>query len=271
LQREIVRLSREHPRYGYRRICALMRRAGEVVNPKRVARVRRAEGLQARKKQRKTRRTSPSEARRQSAERPGHVWSWDFVHDQVDGGSRLKIMTVIDEFSKECLAIYAAYRIKAQDVIREVARVIEREGAPEHIRSDNGSELIAQDVRDWLESEKVGPIYIAPGAPWENGYVESFHDKLRDECMNREVFGNLAEARVILETWRCEYNFERPQSSLAYATPAEFRKLCRERKSRRVKDFAPSSGGGGGRRPPGGAEPLRGEDRNQPQHPPSAS
>jgi len=130
-------------------------------------------------------------------------------------------MTVIDEFTRECLSVYAAYSIKAGDVIREVSAVIEREGAPEHIRSDNGPELIAVEVEQWFEDNQVGPIYIAPGSPWENGHVESFHARLRDELMNRELFGSLAEARVMLESWRREYNLERSHSSLGHATPAE--------------------------------------------------
>lgn len=222
LHKEIVDLSRKHPRYGYRRITALLRREGFEVNPKRVARVRREEGFKVSKKQRKSRRLGASSAQRQRAERPRQVWSWDFVHDQTENGSSFRVLTLLDEHTRECLAMHAGWSIRAVDVIGVVEAAIARYGAPEHIRSDNGPEFIAYAIRDWLEGEKIGSIYIAPGAPWENGHIESFHDKLRDELLNREIFGNLLEARVLLEGWRCEYNGFRPHSSLGYKTPHEY-------------------------------------------------
>ena len=218
----IVQLSENHPRYGYRRITALLRREGEKVNPKRVQRVRRERGLQTRKRQRKTRRTGVSTVRRQRAEQARHVWSWDFVHDQTINGGRFRILTLIDEYTKECLATFADRSIRAVDVIEIVAEAMKLHGRPAHLRSDNGPEFIAYAIQDWLREERVETIYIKPGAPWENPYIESFHDKLRDECLNRELFGSLEEARIIIEQWRDEYNELRPHSSLGYQTPREF-------------------------------------------------
>jgi len=222
IEQQILKLSQEHPRYGYRRITELLRREGLAVNAKRVQRVRRVAGLQVRRKQRRTRRLGPTIDRRQRAEHRNHVWTWDFIEDQTERGQRFRMLTLLDEHTRECLAIHVAWSIRAVDVIRVVAQAMRRHGAPEHIRSDNGSEFIAYALRDWLEGNAVKTIYIRPGSPWENGYIESFHDKLRDECLNRELFGNLAEARVVIEQWRVQYNEERPHSSLGYQTPREF-------------------------------------------------
>jgi len=222
VRKELVEMSRKHPRYGYRRITALLRREGFEVNPKRVARIRREEGLKVSKRQRKTRRLGLSTAERLKAEKPRQVWSWDFVEDQTENGSRFRILTLIDEYTRECLATHAAWSIRAVDVITVVEAAIARYGAPEHIRSDNGPEFISYAIGDWLEHAKIKTLYIRPGSPWENGHIESFHDKLRDECLNRELFGSLLEARVIVESWRMEYNEARPHSSLGYQTPGEY-------------------------------------------------
>lgn len=227
MRKEVVELSGRNPRYGYRRITALLRRDGFSVNPKRVARIRREEGLKVSKRQRRMRRLGVSTAERQRAERARHVWSWDFVEDQTEAGSRFRILTLIDEHTRECLSMHAAWSIRAVDVIGVVEAAIARYGAPEHIRSDNGPEFIAYAIRDWLADQSIKTIYIEPGAPWENGHIESFHDKLRDECLNRELFASLAEARVILEGWRVEYNTLRPHSSLGYQTPGEFAAACK--------------------------------------------
>lgn len=218
----IVELSLKHPRYGYRRITALLRREGMAVNAKRVQRVRRREGLQVSKRQRRTKRLGVSTAQRQRAQCVNDVWSWDFVEDQTEHGSRFRILTLIDEHTRQCLASHAAWSIRAVDVITVVEAAFGRYGRPRHLRSDNGPEFIAYAIQDWLEREKVKTIYIKPGSPWENGHIESFHDKLRDECLNRELFGSLLEARIILEAWRNEYNEERPHSSLGYLTPGEY-------------------------------------------------
>jgi putative transposase len=222
IRKEIVELSEKHPRYGYRRIAALLRREGFKVNVKRVARIRREEGLKVSKRQRRMRRLGLSTAQRQKAERARQVWSWDFVEDQTENGSRFRILTLLDEHTRQSLAVHAAWSIRAIDVIAVVETAIARYGVPDHVRSDNGPEFIAYAIQDWLAEAGIKTIYIQPGSPWENGHIESFHDKLRDECLNRELFGSLAEARVILESWRVEYNDRRPHSALGYQTPGEF-------------------------------------------------
>ena len=221
LRKEIVALSRQHPRYGYRRITALLRREGWVVNPKRVQRVRRQEGFKVSKRQRKMRRLGQSTGVRQRATRPNEVWSWDFVEDQTERGGKLRLLTLLDEYTRQCLAIQVAWSIRAVDVITVVEAAMARHGKPAHIRSDNGPEFIAYALGDWLEENKIETIYIRPGSPWENGHIESFHDKLRDECLNRELFGSLLEAKVLVEQWRIDYNTNRPHSSLGYQTPQE--------------------------------------------------
>jgi putative transposase len=226
LRQEIMILSEQHPRYGYRRVTALLRRSGRSINAKRVQRVRREQGLQVSKKQRRMRRVGLSTAQRQRATKPNQVWSWDFVEDQTENGTRFRILTLIDEYTRRCLATHVAWSIRAVDVITVVEAAMERYGVPEHLRSDNGPEFIAYAIRDWLQERQVKAIYIKPGSPWENGHIESFHDKLRDELLNREVFGRLLEARVVIEQWRCEYNQNRPHSSLGYQTPEEFAARC---------------------------------------------
>ena len=204
MQQRIVALSREHPRYGYRRVTALLRRAGHGVNAKCVQRVRRAAGLQVRKRQRRMRRLGQGGGvPREQATRARQVWSWDFVQDQTEQGTKFRVLTLIDEHTRENLVAHVAWSIRAVDVVRVVEAAMERHGAPEHIRSDNGPEFIAHVIEDWLREREVGPLYIKPGAPWENGYIESFdslrsglrpslrlsvslrsaHDKLRDECL----------------------------------------------------------------------------------------
>lgn len=218
----IIKLSQDQPRYGYRRVTALLRREGHEINAKRVQRVRRKEGLQVRRKQRKLRRLGVSTAERQRAKRANHVWSWDFVEDQTENGTRFRVLTLMDEYTRECLAVHVDWSIRAVDVITVVEAAMARYGVPEHLRSDNGPEFIAYAIQDWLRAKRVKTIYITPGAPWENPYIESFHDKLRDECLNREIFGSLWEARVVIEQWRLHYNAERPHSALGYQTPNEF-------------------------------------------------
>jgi transposase InsO family protein len=218
----IVQLSQNHPRYGYRRVTALLRRKGQEINAKRVQRVRRKEGLQVSRRQRKLRRLDISTAERQRALHANHVWSWDFVEDQTENGTRFRVLTLIDEHTRECLAMHVDWSIRALDVITVVEAAMARYGVPTHLRSDNGPEFIAYAIQDWLKDKNVKTIYITPGSPWENAYIESFHDKLRDECLNREIFGSLWEARVVIEQWRLYYNAERPHSSLGYQTPTEF-------------------------------------------------
>ena len=222
IRKEVLELSAKHPRYGYRRITALMRREGFEINVKRVARIRREEGIKVSKKQRRMKRLGISTAARQQAERPRQVWSWDFMADQTENGSSFRILTLLDEHTRQCLVIHPAWSIRAVDVITVVEATIARYGVPEHLRSDNGPEFIASCMQDWLKTQEIKTLYIKPGSPWENGHIESFHDKLRDECLNRELFGDLREARVILESWRVEYNERRPHSALGYRTPNEY-------------------------------------------------
>jgi putative transposase len=221
-QIEGIGLSQKHPRYGYRRITALLRRQGQKINAKRVQRIRRVEGLQVRKKQRRNRRLDLSRAERRRATAPNEVWSWDLVHDQLESGSAFRILSLIDEYTKECLALHVGWSIRAIDAIEVIEQMIERHGQPAYLRSDNGPEFIAYAITDWMKERGVSSLYIKPGAPWEQAYIESFHDKLRDECLNREVFATLAQACVIIESWRKEYNEHRPHSPLAYRTPNEF-------------------------------------------------
>lgn len=226
MNNRIVKLSRQHPRYGYRRITALLRREGRRINSKRVARVRRAEGLKVRKRQRRTRRLGPSQTQRLSATQRNQVWSWDFVMDQTESGGAFRILTLIDEHTRQCLATHVAWSIRATDVLTVLELAMRKHGTPQHIRSDNGPEFVAYAIQDWLAAKHIKTLYIKPGSPWENGHIESFHDKLRDECLNREVFGTLAEARVIINAWRHDYNECRPHSSLGYRTPAEEAARC---------------------------------------------
>jgi putative transposase len=222
LAQRVVELSERHPRYGYRRITALLRRAGLCVNPKRVRRIRAEGGLRVRKRQRKTRRLGPAISERQKVTHPNHVWSCDFVHDQTSSGTGFKVFTMVDEHTRECLAAQAAWSLGSKDVIAIITEVMALRGAPGHLRCDNGPEFIAYAIRDWLGAQQVGTLYINPGSPWENPYIESFHDKLRDEFLNRELFDTLRGAQVGLAGFRREYNTQRPHSSLRYLTPAEF-------------------------------------------------
>lgn len=228
VEHRILSLSEQKPRYGYRRISALLRREGHAVNPKRVQRVRSRHGLQVRKKQRKSGRPDAGDARRLRAGGPGEVWSWDFVHDQTANGQSLRILSVLDEYTRQCHGISPRRSYRAVDVIGALDLLIHEHGAPAFIRSDNGPEFIAHAIRDHLREQGIRTHYITPGQPWEQPYVESFHDKLRDELLNREIFHSLFEAEVILEDWRNEYNSERPHSSLRYLTPDEY---AREQRS----------------------------------------
>jgi putative transposase len=220
----VKELAREHPRYGYRRITALLRREGRSVNRKRVHRLWRREGLEVPQIQRKRRRLGQGEngCTRLKAERPGHVWSYDFIHDQTADGRGLKILPVVDEFTRECLTIEVERGLTAEDVVSTLEYLFEVRGVPDHIRSDNGPEFIAEAVKSWLARRGSRTLYIEPGSPWENAYSETFNSRLRDELLDREVFETLKEAKVILEDHRLGYNHRRPHSSLGYQTPAEF-------------------------------------------------
>jgi putative transposase len=226
LSARMTHLAASHPRYGYRRITALLRQDGWPINAKRVHRLWVREGLKVPKKQRKRRLTGSAGngIGCRAAEHPDHVWCYDFTFDQTMDGRRLKMLCVVDEFTRECLLIRVERSIPAEGVVESLASLLESRGGdgPEHLRSDNGSEFVAGAVRDWLRDAGAATLYIEPGSPWQNGFVESFHGRLRDELLDREAFGSLAEAKVIVEDWRRSYNEHRPHSSLSYQTPAAF-------------------------------------------------
>ena len=222
LTRRVIVLATCYGRYGYRRITALLHREGWRVNHKRVERIWRREGLRVPQKQPKRGRlwlTDGSCIRLRPTHRD-HVWSYDFIFDRTRDGRAVKILTVLDEFTRESLALRAERSLTSEEVLEVLDDLFMRRGVPEHIRSDNGPELTAEVVKSWLETLEVKPLYIEPGSPWENGYVESFHGKLRDELLNGELFDTLWEAQVLLEQWRREYNAIRPHSSLGYRPPA---------------------------------------------------
>jgi len=217
-------LVRGHPRYGYRMICAKLRQDGWRVNRKRVYRLWKREGLKVWKRQRKKRRMGQSEngCVRRLAERKDDVWAWDFIHDRDECGRPLKWLSLVDEFTRECLLLEVARSIKAADVVELVSQVMLIRGVPGHIRSDNGPELIAAALRRYLSQAGVETLYIAPGSPWENGYAESFHSRARDELLDAELFDGLKDAKVLAARWQNEYNHRRPHSSLGYQTPAAY-------------------------------------------------
>jgi len=210
-------------------------REGLRINVKRVYRLWRQEGLMHRERKRKRRRKEKGSVPLR-AEYPHHVWTYDFLQDATVEGGTLRILTLTDEYTRESLRIEVARRMPARAVIEMLQKVFQTVGKPEYLRSDNGPEFIAKAIRGWLTQEKVRPHYIDPGSPWQNAYAESFHDKLRDECLNMEVFTSLAEAKVIVERWRQYYNTERPHSSLAYQTPSEYKAAWRDQSGATVTD-----------------------------------
>jgi len=222
LVERLVELATEYGRYGYRRVTALLRDEGWQVNHKRVERLWRREGLKVPERQPKRRRlwlTDGACVRLRPAYKD-HVWSYDFVAARTSDGRPLRMLALLDEFSRECLAIDVGRQMTSDDVLERLSRLFAQRAAPAYLRSDNGSEFTARTVRDWLERVGVKTLYIEPGSPWENGYIESFNGKLRDELLNGEVFDTLLEAKVLVERWRRHYNTHRPHSSLGYRPPA---------------------------------------------------
>lgn len=218
----IIHYASEYGRYGYKRITALVRAEGYNINHKRVYRIWRKEGLKVPLKQPKRRRLwlNDGSCIRKRPEYKNHVWSYDFVHDYTHDGRVIKMLTIIDEFSRICLAIDVRRKINSLDVLQTLADLFLIHGVPKYIRSDNGPEFIAERLRDWFARLQVSPLFITPGSPWENGYIESFNGKLRDELLNGELFYTLKEAQVLIERWRRNYNTVRPHSSLGYKPPA---------------------------------------------------
>jgi putative transposase len=222
LAADIIALALQYGRYGYRRITALLREAGWRVNKKRVERIWRQEGLKVPQKQPKRGRLwlNDGSCIRLRPEHPNHVWSYDFVEDRTHDGRKFRMLNLIDEFTRECLAIRVSRKLKAVDVIEVLSDLFILRGVPAHIRSDNGPEFVAQAVRDWVSAVGAKTAYIEPGSPWENGYCESFNSKLRDELLKGEIFYTLKEAKIVIESWRRHYNTARPHSSLGYKPPA---------------------------------------------------
>ena len=218
-----VELATQYGRYGYRRITALLKREGWKVNHKRVERIWRKEGLKVPQKQPKRGRLwlTDGSCIRLRPQHKDHVWSYDFVVARTSDGRAFRILTILDEYTRECLAIRVERRLNSEDVIDQLFQLIILRGViPEHIRSDNGPEFTAKAVRKWLSRLGVKTLFIEPGSPWENGYIESFNGKLRDELLNREIFTTLKEAKVLVGWWRKEYNEFRPHSAKGYQPPA---------------------------------------------------
>jgi len=222
LTARIIELASKFGRYGYPRITGLLKNEGWVINHKRVERIWRLEGLKVPKKQPKRGRLwlNDGSCVRLRPEHKDHVWSYDFVAARLSNGQPLRMLNIIDEYTRECLSITANRQITAQDVLSQLYNLFIMRGVPEHIRSDNGTEFTANAVREWLAKVGVKTLFIEPGSPWENGYIESFNGKMRDELLNREIFTTLSEAKVLIEMWRREYNHIRPHSSLGYRPPA---------------------------------------------------
>ncbi len=222
LRQAVIALAAQYGRYGYRRVTGLLAQQGWAVSRSRVERLWKQEGLRVPQRQPKRGRLwlADGSCVRLRPTHRHHVWSWDFVMDRTDDGRPLKLMVVLDEWSRECLAIHVARRIRATDVLEVFADLMQVHGVPTHIRSDNGPEMVAWTLRRWLARVGAQTLYITPGSPWENGYCESFNGKLRDEFLNRELFATRYEAQVLAERWRVHYNRVRPHSALGYRPPA---------------------------------------------------
>ena len=229
LRQRIIELASEYGRYGYRRVTALLRNEGWIINHKRVQRIWREEGLKVPQKQPKRGRLwlNDGSVVRLRPEFPKHVWSYDFMEDYTYNKVKFRILNVIDEYTRECLAVKVARRLTSRDVIEVLTDLFIKHGVPVHIRSDNGSEFTAKRVRHRLQRLQIKPLYIEPGSPWENGYIESFNARMRDELLNREIFYSLKEARVLIEMWRKHYNSIRPHSALGYRPPVPAAKIIK--------------------------------------------
>lgn len=224
LHERIEVLSRKHPRLGYRKLTRLLRNEGWQVGRKLVQRLRRECGLRVKRWTRKRRRRGKSTGVIPTkAEHVNHVLCWDFVADRTDNGGKLRVLSLIDEYTRECVAVHLARKITAQDLIVVMDQVVAERGAPGFIRSDNGPEFIARMLQNWLAHREIKTLYIEPGSPWQNGYCESFNGSLRDECLDRELMLSVAEARVIVTDFKDYYNNIRPHGGIGYRTPAQAR------------------------------------------------
>jgi putative transposase len=222
LVRRVHELTERYPRFGYRKIHAVLRGEGFAIGRDRLRLIRKREGLQVPRKQRKRRRRGKSTTEVDRALYPNHVWSYDFVADQTADGKRLRFLTVIDEFTREAIWIECARYLNSHDVVRVLEQLVESRGYPEIIKSDNGPEFVANRIQEWIEKRPVDTYFIEPGSPWQNGHNESFNGVLRDGCLNRWAFMSAREARLIVESWRQEYNEERPHGALNQITPAAY-------------------------------------------------
>lgn len=224
LRAELRAFSGKRPRWGYRQAHTHLQNEGWEINRKRVQRVWREEGLRVPRRTRKRRRLGESTAsqERLRAERPGHVWAFDFQFDQTADGRALKLLNVVDEFTREALVMHTARSITADQTVEVLERIVAQRGAPTHIRCDNGPEMTAHALIDWCAAEGMTTSYIDPGSPWQNPFVESFHSRVRDELLNLEQFSCLLEAKVLIEDWRQDYNHQRPHSALGRKPPAAF-------------------------------------------------
>ena len=220
IRKRLHELAKQYPRYGYRRMHALLRRESFQVNKKKVQRLWREEGLKVPQRASRKRPCGNSSNHPTAARRPNHVWTWDFIHDRTEDGRMVKILTIMDEASRLNVCLHAARSITAEQVIEQLELAMAEYGKPCFIRSDNGPEFIAGAIEAHLSERRIGTIYIPPGSPWENPFVESFHGKLRDECLNREILSHLLEARAVLAEFRDHYNRKRPHSALNYQAPA---------------------------------------------------
>ena len=228
LTADILRLAGSEPRAGYRTVTRLLRREGWEVNPKRVHRIWKQEGLKvpAKRPQKRSRGNFENSCQKLKARRLNHVWSYDFIHDQTDDGGRLKWLPIVEEYSREVLSLEVARSITAKDVVENLELLVGQRGVPEYIRSDNGPEFVAHAVKDWIAARGFKTCFVEPGSPWQNAYIESFNSRFRDEFLNLEVFGSMVEAKVLGEGYRYKYNHQRPHSSLKDQTPAEFASRC---------------------------------------------
>ena len=227
---EMRRITRRRQRFGSPRVYRELRADGWRMNHKRIERIWREENMQVPQKQHRRQRLphggSENSCVRRRAQHKDHVWSYDFVADRIEDGRKIRLLVVIDEFTRECLAIEVARSFTARQVVEVLRYLFAVRGAPKHIRSDNGPEFVAKELNKWLKQANVQTLFIAPGSPWENGYVESFNGKLRDELLNGELFLSLAEARWVIDRWRLDYNHHRLHSALDYQTPAAFAARC---------------------------------------------
>ena len=220
-------MAHRYQRYGYRRITNVLEQEGQIVNHKRVYRLWHREGL-ALRKHKPGKKIARKKGEMQRAKYPNHVWSYDFMDDETANGIPIRILNLLDEFTRECLAIRVGRSITSQEVIEVLEYLSLTRGMAEYIRSDNGPEFVAKEVSEWLEKRGAKTIFIRPGSPWENSYIESFNGKLRDECLDMEIFDSIEQAGIVLENWRQEYNNFRPHSACGGLSPSHYGRQWRE-------------------------------------------